>query len=139
MQQGGFYQGEQQVQQIVTSIGRELTANCCGARARPTEPSGVTGKPGIAKRRQPGLIILPMEGCLPPPSLSDQRGRRDAMPPGGRLPFSFGAATPLLAELLSFKVSALTPEEVAQDFAKHGLSLSSASFDRRPIGSGGSR
>ena len=37
---------------------------------------------------------------------------------------SFGAATPLLAELLSFKVSALTPGEVAQDPTKHGLQLS---------------
>jgi len=37
---------------------------------------------------------------------------------------SFGAATPLLAEMLSFKVSALPPSEVAKDLAKHGLRLS---------------
>jgi len=34
---------------------------------------------------------------------------------------SFGGATPLLAETLSFKVSALTPGEVAKDLTKHGL------------------
>jgi hypothetical protein len=37
---------------------------------------------------------------------------------------SFASATPLLAEGLSFKVSALTPNEVAQDLAKQGLRLS---------------
>jgi hypothetical protein len=37
---------------------------------------------------------------------------------------SFGAATPLLAEMLSFKVSALTPGEVAKGLTKHGLQLS---------------
>src|SRR5215204_6274093 len=37
----------------------------------------------------------------------------------------FGAATPLLAEILSFKLSALTSREVAQDLAKsHDLELS---------------
>jgi len=37
---------------------------------------------------------------------------------------SFSAATPLLAEMLSFKVSALPPSEVTKDLAKHGLRLS---------------
>jgi hypothetical protein len=37
---------------------------------------------------------------------------------------SFASATPLLAEVLSFKVSAMTPHEVAQDLAKQGLVLS---------------
>ena len=37
---------------------------------------------------------------------------------------SFAAATPLLAEVLRFKVSAMTPNDVAQDLLKHGLVLS---------------
>jgi hypothetical protein len=38
---------------------------------------------------------------------------------------AFGAATPLLAEIVSFKLSALTAREVQQDLAKtHGLELS---------------
>ncbi|MBO0862424.1 MAG: hypothetical protein J2P21_28785 [Chloracidobacterium sp.] len=37
---------------------------------------------------------------------------------------SFGGATPLLAEALSFKISSLTPGEVAKDLTKHGLELS---------------
>jgi hypothetical protein len=37
---------------------------------------------------------------------------------------SFASATPLLAEVLSFKLSAMTPNEVAQDVAKQGLVLS---------------
>jgi hypothetical protein len=37
---------------------------------------------------------------------------------------SFASATPLLAEVLSFKVSAMPPNDVAQDLAKQGLVLS---------------
>ncbi len=37
---------------------------------------------------------------------------------------SFASATPLLAEVLSFKVSAMTPHEVAQDLTKQRLLLS---------------
>src|SRR5439155_19447848 len=40
---------------------------------------------------------------------------------------TFGAATPLLAEIISFKLSALSAREVAQDVAKtHGLVLSTS-------------
>jgi hypothetical protein len=41
-----------------------------------------------------------------------------------RCQLSFASATPLLAEVLSFKVSAMTPHDVAQDLAKQGLVLS---------------
>ncbi len=46
-------------------------------------------------------------------------------------PLSFASATPLLAEVLSFKVSAMTPTEVAHDLATQGLILS-PSFLQQP-------
>jgi hypothetical protein len=62
------------------------------------------------------------------PTYQTSSGGETFCPLEGDCQLAFDAATPLLADIVSYKLSALTAREVQQDLAKtHGLALS-ASF-----------
>jgi hypothetical protein len=125
MTQASFYQSEQIVQQIVNQIGKELTLEMLRRRDcdQPTiEREGWTWYRKEASNAS--YQTLYGEVTLARHLYQTSAGGPTRCPMEEHCQLSFGAATPLLAEMLSFKVSALTPGEVSQDLAKHGLQLS---------------
>ena len=124
-QQRSFYQGEQAVQQLVSTVGRalvrELLQNKGGA-----EPSlEADGQQWYRKAASLGHYhTLYGEVTVERHLYQTSAGGATRCPLEEACQLSFASATPLLAEVLSFKVSAMTPHEVAQDLAKQGLSLS---------------
>lgn len=124
-QQRSFYQGEQAVQQLVTTIGRalvrELLQNKGGAEPTLEEDGQRWYRKAASLGHYHTLYgEVAVERHLYQTSAGGET--RCPLEEGGQL--SFASATPLLAEVLSFKVSALTPHDVAQDLAKQGLILS---------------
>lgn len=125
MRQESFYQAEREVQQLVNQIGKELTLEMLQSRETNQQMIERDGQQWYRKEASVGHYRT---------LYGEVRVKRHLYQTGGggatRCPLeedcrlSFAGATPLLAELLSFKVSALTPGEVAQDLAKHGLNLS---------------
>jgi hypothetical protein len=127
MTQASFYQSEQIVQQIVNQIGKELTLEMLRRRDcdRPTiEHKGQTWYRKEASNAC--YQTLYGEVTLARHLYQTSAGGPTRCPMEEHCQLSFGAATPLLAEMLSFKVSAMTPGEASQDLAKHGLQLSSS-------------
>jgi hypothetical protein len=131
LQQQSFYQAEQVIQQIVNQIGQELTRALLQSRATNEQRIERDGQSWYRKEASSGHYQS-LYGALSVQRHLYQTGSGGATccPLEETCQLSFGGATPLLAELLSFKVSALTPGEVAQDLAKHGLLLS-VSFIRQ--------
>jgi len=129
LQGGSFYQGEQQVQHLVTTVGQELTRQLLASKV--TRPPSLhhAGQQWYRKADSAGhYLTLYGPVSVPRPTYQTSSGGETFCPLEADCQLSFGAATPLLAEILSFKLSALTAREVQQDLAKtHGLELS-ASF-----------
>lgn len=125
MQQRSFYQGEQAVQQIVTAVGRELMQELLQSK-RVAEPTlEHEGQRWYRKEASTGHYhTLYGEVTVERHLYQTSTGGETRCPLEEACQLSFASATPLLAEVLSFKVSALTPNEVAQDLAKQGLRLS---------------
>ncbi len=126
LQQADFYAGEQQMQHLVTQIGRELTAQLL--RAKVTAPPTLirAGQTCYRKASSPGhYLTLYGPITVARPTYQTRAGGAVICPLEEACQLSFGTATPLLAEILSFKTAALTPREVAADLAKsHALTLS---------------
>jgi len=94
-----------------------------------TRQSSVTAIPGIAKRLAAGHYqTLYGEIAVSRHLYQTSAGGATRCPMEETCGFSFGAATPLLAETLSFKVSALTPGEVAKDLTNR-IMLRATLFD----------
>jgi len=124
-QQQSFYQGEQAVQQIVTAVGRELVRELLQNKgvAEPILEHG--GQRWYRKEASLGHYhTLYGEVTVERHLYQTSAGGETRCPLEEVCQLSFAAATPLLAEVLSFKVSAMTPNEVAQDLVKQGLVLS---------------
>jgi hypothetical protein len=126
IQQGNFYRGEQEVQSLLKAIGRELTRQlleCKVSRDLTLEHAGQTWYRKEASAGHYHTLYGPL--TLLRHTYQTGAGGQTFCPLEADCQLSFGAATPLLAEILSFKLSALTAREVAQDLAKsHGLKLS---------------
>lgn len=131
MPQASFYQSEQEVQQLVSQIGKELTRDLLQSRDTTQPMIERDGQKWYRKAASVGHYRTPYgEVSLTRHLYQTGSGGATRCPLEEDCGLSFAGATPLLAELLSFKVSALTPGEVAQDLAKHGVQLS-ATFIRQ--------
>ena len=120
-----FYQGEQAVQQIVTRIGRELVRELLQSKGVAEPTLEADGQRWYRKEASLGHYhTLYGEVAVERHLYQTSAGGDTRCPLEELCQLSFAAATPLLAEVLSFKVSAMTPTEVAQDVAKQGLVLS---------------
>ena len=120
-----FYHGEQAVQQIVTMIGRELVRELLQSKGEAEPPLEADGPRWYRKEASIGHYhTLYGEVAVERHLYQTRAGGETRCPLEERCQLSFASATPLLAEVLSFKVSAMPPNEVAQDVAKQGLVLS---------------
>jgi hypothetical protein len=128
-QGGSFYQGEQQVQHLLTAVGHALTQQLLASRVRRPARLHHAGQQWYRKADSLGhYLTLYGPVSISRPTYQTSSGGETCCPLEVDAQLAFGAATPLLAEILSFKLSALTAREVQQDLAKtHGLALS-ASF-----------
>jgi hypothetical protein len=124
-QQRSFYQGEQVVQRIVTAVGRELVQELLQSKSV-TEPTlEHEGRCWYRKEASMGHYqTLYGEVIVERHLYQTSVGGATRCPLEEECQLRFASATPLLAEVLSFKVSAMTPREVAQDLAKQELRLS---------------
>jgi hypothetical protein len=129
IQGAAFYQGEKEVQRLLAAIGQELTRQLLESKAT-TEPTlELKGRTYYRKPASTGRYqTLSGEVAVERHLYQTSAGGATICPLELACQLSFGSATPLLAECLSFKLSALTAGEVAQDLAHcHGL-MFSASF-----------
>lgn len=122
-----FYQSERRVQQIVNNIGKELTREILQSHDTDNKTIERDGETWYRKEASTGHYQT-LYGAVTVPRHLYQTGAGGATrcPLEEACGLSFGAATPLLAEMLGFKVSALSAGEVAKDMAKHGLQLSTS-------------
>ena len=129
IQQRDFYHGEQQVQHVVTAVGQELTRQLLESKVTSEPTLCHTGQVWYRKADSVGHYLTPYGPlALTRPTYQTSAGGETFCPLEADCQLVFGTATPLLAEIISFKLSALSAREVAQDLAKtHGLALS-ASF-----------
>ena len=122
---GSFYQAEKEVQQIVNDIGKELTRAVLRSREIDDQTIERDGQTWYRKEASAGHYqTLYGEVAVSRHLYQTSAGGATRCPMEEACGLSFGAATPLLAETLSFKVSAMAPGEVAKDLTKHGLQLS---------------
>jgi hypothetical protein len=128
-QDGSFYQGEQQVQHLLSRVGHELTRPLLASKVRRPPSLEHAGQRWYRKADSPGhYLTLYGLVSVARPTYQTGAGGEIFCPLEAECQLAFGTATPLLAEIVSFKLSALTAREVQQDLAKtHGLELS-ASF-----------
>lgn len=116
-----FYQGELKVQAIVADIGKELTKELMASKeesaVRIERAGRVYYQKGTASVGQYKTLYGDIE--LERHLYQTAHGGETICPleQHGRME-QFGSATPLLAEVLAFKVSAMTAREVAQDLEK---------------------
>jgi hypothetical protein len=124
-QQRSFYHGEQAVQQLVTTLGRALVRELLENKKVAEPTLGEDGQRWYRKAASIGHYhTLYGEVAVERHLYQTSAGGETRCPLEEACQLSFASATPLLAEVLSFKVSAMTPHDVAQDLAKQGLSLS---------------
>lgn len=125
LQQRSFYQGEQAVQQIVTAVGRELVRELLQTKGVAEPTLEHNGQRWYRKEASLGHYqTLYGEVAVERHVYQTSAGGTTRCPLEEVCQLSFASATPLLAEVLSFKVSAMTPTDVAYDLAKQGLVLS---------------
>lgn len=123
--QQSFYHGEQAVQQLVTSIGRALVRELLQNKGAAEPTLEADGQRWYRKEASIGHYhTLYGEVAVERHLYQTSTGGETRCPLEEECQLSFASATPLLAEVLSFKVSAMTPNDVAQDLLKQGLVLS---------------
>jgi len=124
-QQRSFYAGEQAVQQLVSAVGRALVQELLQSKSQGEPILEHDGQRWYRKAASTGHYhTLYGEVAVERPLYQRSTGGETRCPLEEACQLSFASATPLLAEVLSFKVSAMTPNEVVQDLAKQGLVLS---------------
>ena len=126
IQQGDFYQGKQCIRHVVSAVGQELTRQLLESKVTSAPTLCHAGQVWYRKAESAGHYLT-LYGPLTVirPTYQTSAGGETVCPLEAACQLAFGAATPLLAEVLSFKLSALSAREVAQDLAKtHGLELS---------------
>jgi hypothetical protein len=124
-QQRSFYAGEQAVQQLVTAEGQAVVQELLQSKSQGEPTLEHEGQRWYRKAASTGHYhTLYGEVAVERHVYQTRRGGDTRCPLDEEGHLSFASATPLLAEVLSFKVSALTPNDVAPDLAKQGLILS---------------
>jgi hypothetical protein len=126
IEQAPFYEGEVQVRDLLKLIGQELTVHLLRRRAVDAPRLTVEGKTYYRKAASLGHYqTLYGEVVLSRYLYQSSTGGPTLCPLEVNCQLRFGAATPLLAEVVSFKLASAPAGEVAQDLAKsHGFSLS---------------
>ena len=123
--QRSFSHGEPAVQQLVTLIGRALVRELLQNKEAAEPTLEEDGQRWYRKAALTGHYhTLYGEVAVERHLYQRSSGGDTRCPLEEVCQLSFASATPLLAEVLSFKVSVRTPNDVAQDLAKHGLVLS---------------
>jgi hypothetical protein len=126
LQQASFYAGEVQVRELLRVIGQELTTQLLRSKDRAAPTLHWEGKTYYRKAATPGHYqTLYGEVVISRHCYQSSAGGETLCPLELHCQLSFGSATPLLAEVVSFKLASQTASEVAQDLAKsHGVALS---------------
>jgi hypothetical protein len=126
IEQGAVYAGELQVREVLKAIGQVLTVAVLRSKDVSTPTLLVNGESYYRKEATPGHYqTLYGEVIVPRHRYQRSTGGQTVCPLEERGQLRFGAAPPLLAEVVSFKLASASAREVAQDLAKsHGVALS---------------
>lgn len=126
IQRRGFYEGEAAIRELVKVIGQELTVDLMRSNLVDDELLVLNGKTYYRKDASAGHYqTLYGEVVLSRHLYQTSAGGQTLCPMEINCQLSFGSATPLLAEVISFKLASATAGEVEQDLAKsHALTLS---------------
>lgn len=126
VEQASFYEGEVQVRDLLQLIGQELTVHLLRSKAGDASTLEWQGTTYYRKEASPGHYqTLYGEVAISRHLYQTSAGGATLCPLEVNCQLHFGTATPLLAEVVSFKLASAPASEVAQDLAKsHGLSLS---------------
>jgi len=126
IEQASFYEGEVQVRDLLKLIGQELTVHLLRSKEVEAPRLEVGGETYYCKAASPGHYqTLYGEVVVSRHLYQTSAGGTTLCPLERNCQLSFSSATPLLAEVVSFKLASAAAGEVAQDLAKsHGLSLS---------------
>jgi hypothetical protein len=126
IEQASFYAGEVQVRDLLQQIGQALTVHLLRSQAVDTPTLTVDGTTYYRKDASPGHYhSLYGEVVIARHLYQSSAGGTTLCPLEINCQLSFGGATPLLAEVVSFKLASAPAGEVAQDLAKsHGVALS---------------
>ncbi len=128
IEQASFYEGEVQVRELLKLIGQELTVHLLRSKAVEAPTLEWEGKTYYRQETSPGHYqTLYGEVVLSRHLSQTSAGGATLCPLERNCQLSFGAATPLLTEVVSFKLASAPAGEVAQDLAKsHGVALSAS-------------
>jgi hypothetical protein len=126
LQQAAFYAGEVQVRELLKVIGQELTGQLLRRKDVDTPTLHWEGQTYYRKAATRGHYqTLYGEVVLSRHCYQTSAGGATLGPLERACQVRFGSATPLLAEVVSFKLASQTANEVAQDLAKsQGVTLS---------------
>jgi hypothetical protein len=126
IQHAPFYQGECHVRALLQLLGQELTAHLLQSKDVSAPRLEVEGQSYYRKEASPGHYqTLYGEVVVSRHLYQSSAGGATICPLEINCHMRFGSATPLLAEVISFKLASQTAGEVEQDLAKsHGLALS---------------
>jgi len=126
IQNAPFYEGECQVRALLQLLGQELTTHLLQSKEVHTPNVELGGQIYYRKERSPGHYqTLYGEVVVSRHLYQTSAGGATICPLELNCQLRFGSATPLLAEVISFKLASQTAGEVEQDLVKsHGLSLS---------------
>jgi hypothetical protein len=126
IQHAPFYEGECQVRALLQLLGQELTAHLLQSRDVSAPSLELEGQSYYRKEASLGHYqTLYGEVVVSRHLYQTSAGGATICPLELSCQLSFGSATPLLAEVISFKLASQTAGEVEQDLAKsHGLALS---------------
>jgi hypothetical protein len=126
LQQASFYAGEVQVRELLKVIGQELTGQLLRRKDVDTPTLHWEGQTYYRKAATRGHYqTLYGEVVLSRHCYQTSAGGATLCPLERACQVRFGSATPLLAEVVSFKLASQTANEVAQDLAKsQGVTLS---------------
>jgi hypothetical protein len=126
VEQASFYEGEVQVRDLLRLIGQELTLALLRSKAVESPTLDWQGKTYYRKAASPGHYqTLYGEVIISRHLYQSSAGGPTLCPLEVNCQLRFGSATPLLAEVVSFKLAGAPAGDVAQDLAKsHGLALS---------------
>ncbi|MBI3800799.1 MAG: ISKra4 family transposase [Deltaproteobacteria bacterium] len=126
IQHAPFYEGECQVRALLQLLGQELIAHLLQSKDVSTPSLELAGQSYYRKEASAGHYqTLYGEVVVSRHLYQSSAGGATLCPLELHCQLSFGAATPLLAEVVSFKLASQTASEVAQDLAKsQGVTLS---------------
>jgi len=119
IEQASFYEGEVQVRDLLKLIGQELTVHLLRSKEVEAPRLEVGGETYYCKAASPGHYqTLYGEVVVSRHLYQTSAGGTTLCPLERNCQLSFSSATPLLAEVVSFKLASAAAGEVAQDLAK---------------------